>query len=85
MATVFDKLNQVYKDYLDADQSYTAVSSGMVVLVSGPRGFTVNRFLLFAGHGVRSESGQRRPEAPGQNSGGHRSVGHVHPRPVDVH
>lgn len=30
VATVFDKLNQVYKDYLDADQSYTAVSSGTV-------------------------------------------------------
>lgn len=25
MATVFDKLNQVYKDYLEAEQSYTQV------------------------------------------------------------
>lgn len=26
VATVFDKLNQVYKDYLEAEQSYTVVS-----------------------------------------------------------
>lgn len=25
VATVFDKLNQVYKDYLEAEQSYTQV------------------------------------------------------------
>lgn len=25
VATVFDKLNQVYKEYLDAEQAYTAV------------------------------------------------------------
>lgn len=25
VATVFDKLNQVYKEYLEAEQSYTAV------------------------------------------------------------
>uniref|UniRef100_A0A3B5KUC5 Uncharacterized protein n=1 Tax=Xiphophorus couchianus TaxID=32473 RepID=A0A3B5KUC5_9TELE len=28
VATVFDKLNQVYKEYLEAEQSYTAVESG---------------------------------------------------------
>lgn len=28
IATVFDKLNQEYKKYLDAEQSYTLVSSG---------------------------------------------------------
>lgn len=26
VATVFDKLNQVYKEYLDAEQAYTTVS-----------------------------------------------------------
>lgn len=26
VATVFDKLNQVYKEYLEAEQSYAAVS-----------------------------------------------------------
>uniref|UniRef100_M4AEM9 Regulator of MON1-CCZ1 n=1 Tax=Xiphophorus maculatus TaxID=8083 RepID=M4AEM9_XIPMA len=28
VATVFDKLNQVYKEYLEAEQSYTAMESG---------------------------------------------------------
>lgn len=27
VATVFDKLNQVYKEYLEAEQSYTVVCS----------------------------------------------------------
>jgi len=33
VATVFDKLNQVYKEYLDAEQAYTAVSIFHVWLV----------------------------------------------------
>ncbi|XP_070409630.1 regulator of MON1-CCZ1 complex isoform X2 [Nothobranchius furzeri] len=38
VATVFDKLNQVYKDYLEADQSYTAA------MESGPsRGSTAQK------------------------------------------
>lgn len=27
VATVFDKLNQVYKEYLEAEQTYTVVST----------------------------------------------------------
>lgn len=30
VATVFDKLNQVYKEYLDAEQAYTAVSTDIL-------------------------------------------------------
>lgn len=33
VATVFDKLNQVYKDYLDAEQAYTAVSTDCFIIL----------------------------------------------------
>uniref|UniRef100_A0A8C2DYK9 Regulator of MON1-CCZ1 n=1 Tax=Cyprinus carpio TaxID=7962 RepID=A0A8C2DYK9_CYPCA len=35
VATVFDKLNQVYKEYLDAEQAYTAVKMACFLLYSG--------------------------------------------------
>ena len=88
MATVFDKLNQVYKDYLEAEQSYTAVSGGAAILAQSEicEGIPhMGHFLLFVGHGVRSKSRQRRPEAPSQDAGGHRPIRHVHTRPVIVH
>ena len=36
IATVFDKLNQEYKKYLDAEQSYTLVSCMYVMRASSP-------------------------------------------------
>lgn len=84
VATVFDKLNQVYKEYLEAEQSYTAVSSGTGG-ESETASLPLNTVLSSIGGGIGSDSRRRRSETARQDAGGHRPVGHVHARPVGVH
>lgn len=61
VATVFDKLNQVYKEYLDAEQAYTAVSGQnsciTLYLLNTNVAFIVE--MGFSGYGIRPQSLQR--------------------------
>lgn len=59
VATVFDKLNQVYKEYLDAEQAYTAVSIFHVCVTSVIENCIFVKlacfFSLSSGYGIRAQ------------------------------
>lgn len=82
VASVFDKLNQVYKEYLEAEQSYATVSHGPQVCLSASFQLLM---CVFAGGGVGSRPRRHGAQVSSPDSGRHRPVGHVHARPVLVH
>lgn len=72
VATVFDKLNQVYKEYLEAEQSYAAVRAETGTLRAKRQHLAHEADLsVSAGRGVGPQSRCRHPETAGQDSGGH--------------
>lgn len=73
MATIFDKLNQVYKEYLEAEQSYTVVSDNLKAEHTAQSLNVCFQMVvcLIAGYGVWTEPRKRSSETSGQNSGRH--------------
>lgn len=64
VATVFDKLNQVYKEYLDAEQAYTAVSIFHVCMCDSG----VHRKCYFCKNGLFFLSPQAMESGPSRSS-----------------